>query len=125
LTTEDDFRRVIDANPSDWQTLLVFSDWLRERNDPRADGYTALAVRRQVPYNHGRQWCWWGQRSGLSAHRRKPNLLPDDWYAALERAPSQSFARESQCPSDLFDFAARAFSKLPPERRAELLAPSV
>lgn len=30
MTTEDDFQAVLDADPSDWQTRLVFADWLQE-----------------------------------------------------------------------------------------------
>lgn len=34
MTTEDDFQAALDANPSDWQTRLVFADWLDEREYP-------------------------------------------------------------------------------------------
>jgi uncharacterized protein (TIGR02996 family) len=30
MTTEDDFQAALDANPGDWQTRLVFADWLQE-----------------------------------------------------------------------------------------------
>ena len=33
MTTEDDFQRALDANPDDWQTRLVFADWLEDRGD--------------------------------------------------------------------------------------------
>src|SRR5262245_54586051 len=42
MTTEDDFQRTLDATPEDWQTRMVFADWLDERGDPRAAGYRAL-----------------------------------------------------------------------------------
>ena len=42
MTTEDDFQAALDANPNDWQTRLVFADWLDERGDVRASGYRAL-----------------------------------------------------------------------------------
>ena len=96
MTTEDDFRRAIDANPEDWQNLLVFSDWLRERNDARADGYAALAALRKYPRpeTHGRSmpknqqgnWFLWGKvgtamRSERgAAKQRDPDALPPDWY---------------------------------------------
>lgn len=35
MTTEDDFQAALDANPEDWQTRLVFADWLQERGDSR------------------------------------------------------------------------------------------
>ena len=38
MTTEDDFQTALDANPEDWQTRLVFADWLEDNGDPqRAD----------------------------------------------------------------------------------------
>ena len=44
MTTEDDFQTAIDAHPEDWQTRLVFADWLDEHNDPRG-GVIRLAER--------------------------------------------------------------------------------
>ena len=49
MTTEDDFQAALDANPADWQTRLVFADWLQERGDPRADGYRVLGQRAVHP----------------------------------------------------------------------------
>jgi uncharacterized protein (TIGR02996 family) len=49
MTTEEDFQRALDAQPEDWQTRLVFADWLDERGDPRAEGYRALGVGRVRP----------------------------------------------------------------------------
>ena len=37
MTKEDDFQKALDAHPEDWQTRLVFADWLQERGDPRAE----------------------------------------------------------------------------------------
>ncbi len=49
MTTEDDFQAALDANPDDWQTRLVFADWLDERGDARAEGYRALGANRLRP----------------------------------------------------------------------------
>jgi uncharacterized protein (TIGR02996 family) len=49
MTTEDDFQRALDADTTDWQTRLVFADWLEEQGDPRADGYRALGVLKKWP----------------------------------------------------------------------------
>jgi uncharacterized protein (TIGR02996 family) len=38
VTTEDDFQSALDKDPEDWQTRLVFADWLQEHNDLRAEG---------------------------------------------------------------------------------------
>jgi uncharacterized protein (TIGR02996 family) len=145
MTTEDDFRRALDANPEDWQTLAVFSDWLRDRGDPRADGYAALARRRKRPgverlTNQMRDgwtgdWFAWARagsasRSGtqsFSVLAHSPKTLPPDWYDAVKDAnqlPNWD-ARSWACfrtPTGAFDAAAIGFTTLPPERRAELLA---
>lgn len=52
MTTEDDFARKIDQNPEDWQTLLVFADWLDDNGDPRARAYRVIAARRMRPYQY-------------------------------------------------------------------------
>src|SRR5204863_136709 len=52
VTTEDDFQNALDADPADWQTRLVFADWLQERGDVRAEGYRALGRTRFYPYVH-------------------------------------------------------------------------
>jgi uncharacterized protein (TIGR02996 family) len=146
VTTEDDFRRGIDANPEDWQTLLVFSDWLRERNDPRADGYAALVrlQKRPRPDTHSTimpkkqqgDWFSWGKvgtagrmgrRGTTTAKERDPYALPPDWYDAasefnqLPDWDAHAWSYFHTCSSAL-DAAALGFTKLPAERCAKLLA---
>ncbi len=145
LATEEDFQAALDRGPSDATTRLVLADWLDERGDPRADGYRALAATGArlvviVPSHYDAptratvcdEIGWIG--------------LPHDWAAATwAEFPRYSFPpaemaawREGNrqhtetdhqpgwCP--MFsrrhpeDAAARAFARLPPERRAELLA---
>lgn len=82
MTTEDDFNRALDRDPSDWQTRLVFADWLDEHGDRRARGYRALGALRLWPitYGYGR-WVW---VSGYVNH--KPNssmVLPSSWFKAV------------------------------------------
>ncbi len=38
MTTEEDFQAALDLHPDDWQTRLVFADWLQDRSDSPADG---------------------------------------------------------------------------------------
>jgi uncharacterized protein (TIGR02996 family) len=71
MTTEDDFQRMLDGNPGDHLTRLVFADWLEEQGDPRAAGYRALATRRKRPaqctngpdeawiYGGTHNWTWY------------------------------------------------------------------
>ena len=58
MTSEDDFQAALDTSPDDWQTRLVFADWLQERGDPRAEGYRALAVHRRIPVGVVRPDAW-------------------------------------------------------------------
>lgn len=124
MTTEDDFQKALDACPSDWQTRLVFADFLEERGDERAEGYRAMGVLGLYPRSSG----WWWYCSD-NRNDREHCDLPSDWFRKVKmRGKSRHFApcankrpkgaerRESE------DAVARAFAKLPAERRAALLA---
>jgi uncharacterized protein (TIGR02996 family) len=50
MTTEDDFQRDLDDDPSDHHTRTVLADWLEERGDERAEGYRALGLNRIYPH---------------------------------------------------------------------------
>ncbi|MBM3978841.1 MAG: TIGR02996 domain-containing protein [Planctomycetes bacterium] len=130
MTTEDDFQAKLDANPKDWQTRLVFADWLQDHGDPRAEGYRALGVRRHVP-SHGTRdkppgelWWWtWYTSAGKAA-------LPKDWFDLIEGLDPQDDAFKPRATGsnvntrrEVEDAAARAFALLPEDRRRELLAP--
>lgn len=137
MTTEDDFQKLLDENPDDHHTRLVFADWLQDRDDPRADGYRALAVGRHYPHHLG--GCGDQFLSTVEAGRcpywRKlcpewvafPHNLPPDWFDRLDLFGGATAApwwdlictvTRRQCE----DAAALAFTKLPAERRAELFA---
>jgi uncharacterized protein (TIGR02996 family) len=124
MTTEEDFRRAIETNPEDWQLLLVFSDWLREREDGRADGYDCMGKNRMYPdwfyrnpivkvwcYPFPNAFCVWGE------HCR----LPLDWYSELYMHKADGWTAEYVGVVRAFDDAAIAFSRLPTERQQELL----
>ena len=127
MTTEDDFQAALDANPDDWQTRLVFADWLEERGDPRAEGYRALGVLRRAPtkgdpsYPHrfdSLGWSWWSADASLGLPKR--HHLPTDWRDEL---PTNPVLRGAWGPTRRAaeDAAALAFTRLPPQRRAEIL----
>lgn len=99
MTTEDDFQRTLDANPNDWQTRLVFADWLEEHGDPRAEGYRAIAAHADVRFFPQSKFGGWRV---CGAYR---------WSENFECATR----REAE------NAAALAFAQLPTERRAELL----
>lgn len=129
MISEDDFQRMLDAKPDDWQTRLVFADWLQDRDDPRAEGYRAIGVNRMYFCNrfaHGRKK--WIPSQPASIFRRihgclaGPRQVPLDWFHLVEGSvastgwvtfPNRRAAEEA---------AVRAFLRLPERRRTELLS---
>jgi uncharacterized protein (TIGR02996 family) len=130
MTTEDDFQATLDANPADWQTRLVFADWLQERGDERADGYRALGRLERTAaeyYGPNRRPSKWEpqKRTHWATTTEFPESwrsLPDDWLAAVGTGPSGRFSRKFRNRREAEDAAALAFAKLPAGRRTELLA---
>lgn len=141
MTTEDDFQRALDADPSDWQTRLVLADWLQERDDPRAAGYRALGELQITPHtfkmkSRGRVlWCYhdgrglntypYGPEKGITCSWR--HALPPVWFRAAAHhkddiwvfAADGSNYSERRCVEDR---AARAFGLLASVERAAVLA---
>ena len=145
MTTEDDFQAALDAKPDDWQTRLVFADWLDERGDPRAEGYRALGVLRLVPLRPaGENRAWYARADSApatwlldpesQARKYYPTqnlaaaILPGDWFDVVEllgkgEGCAPRFTDRSDCSlAELDGAVALAFAKLPAARRAELLA---
>lgn len=142
MTTEDDLQDMLDRSPEDWQTRLVLADFLRETGDPRADGYEAAARLRLHPsVSKGRGQAEFATVGGLNhpnAHEthwfaiNRDWLFPTDWFLAMGYAPGRGldYGHDARTPiwlrentrRELEDRIALAFLKLPPERRAELIA---
>jgi uncharacterized protein (TIGR02996 family) len=135
VTTEDDFHRILDANPDDHHTRLVLADFLQDRGDPRAAGYRALGKLRLYPvlYQHRPnlpQLADWTHTGNVSrAEQSFPrHSLPRDWFDLMPQAePRRStpamdqFWRYHTGRKTAEDAAALAFGQLPPERQSELL----
>jgi uncharacterized protein (TIGR02996 family) len=130
VTTEDDFQKRLDEKPDDWQTRLVFADWLQERGDARADGYRALAACRFVlcdrypgepprfiPHELSRIFP---ESAGASG---RDYTLPLDWYAKVLGLGHEATGSLIPFPTRRAaeDAAALAFAGLPARRRASLL----
>ena len=132
MTTEDDFQSALDAHPDDWNTRLVFADWLDEHGDPRAVGYRALGQLRLCPFVD-ETFFWWTTlaSSCCPAHGVRGNgcSLPRDWFELVDLSPSNETFKPDGKPDvtttrrEAEDAAALAFAQLPEARRAELLAP--
>jgi uncharacterized protein (TIGR02996 family) len=135
VTTEDDFQKALDANPSDWQTRLVFADWLQERGDERAEGMRALGTLQRVPlpYTQGDKPGIWAGATEFTLWKfvgaDQPSRLPAVWFKKIPRddknpddASGHSY-RSRPSRRAIEDAAALAFAKLPARCRAGLLAP--
>jgi uncharacterized protein (TIGR02996 family) len=136
MNDENAFQAALDANPGDHTTRLVLADWLQEHGDPRAEGYRALGVLRLQPCHLDAECFtpehpaartpeyldkfWW---CNAPAARYEQFRLPRDWYQRLTwpGSPDENYATRREAE----DAAALAFSKLPPKRRAALLAGKV
>lgn len=136
MTTEDDFNAALDACPEDWQTRLVFADWLQERGDPRAEGYRAIASNRFVFCDQaarGKGAFSWIPLEPSTIFESgyddtgDPSDIPSDWFDELvggelrERGPWGGGSVQYPNRRAAEDAAALAFAELPAERRAELL----
>lgn len=120
MSTEDDFQRLLDANPDDHHTRLVFADWLDDRGDPRAAGYRALGVADRGPRRSASGWYWYARWPRVPDIRRgdgHSTLVGDWWDAAVGKQKAFASRREAE------NAAALAFATLPAARRAELLDP--
>jgi uncharacterized protein (TIGR02996 family) len=135
VTTENDFQSALDAHPDDWQTRLVFADWLQDRGDPRADGYRALGVLRKRASRELRGHLGPNQRrvfgrieknSWGKSEEYGASCLPGDWYAIMFARHDEARRTELWCyfttRHEAEDAAGIADFQLPPERRAELHA---
>lgn len=134
MTTEDDFQSALDAQPDDWQTRLVFADWLQERGDPRAEGYRAMGRVRVWTVNVNtsgeglKLWTWYPPDSTSGGVRQ----LPFVWFVALESwecitsfgdemDPTAHQWRDYRSRREADDAAALAFAKLAKKTRAAIL----
>lgn len=134
MTTEDDFQRALDADPGDWQTRMVFADWLEDRGDRRAEGYRALGLGRHrtdtTTTNSVHEAFHWWQREWTFANYTgyqsiwAPVSLNREWFALIRGGKRDGqYRRDFTARRAAEDAAARAFAKLPAARRAELLTP--
>ncbi len=132
MTTEEDFQHALDANPNDWQTRLVFADWLQDRDDPRAEGYRAMGFLRARPVD-----IWFDDDGAPFWGIVAPKV---GWGPQVPEVGAIPWARdvacefEQQCPQDYRtwrchysrraaeDAIALAFAALPAERRDDLLS---
>ncbi len=124
MTSENDFHAILDADPSDHHTRLVFADWLQDRDDSRAEGYRAMGRMWWVKPDDrsdeqsGGGWIWWQYRS----------FIGTDWFDLIRDGSPVQFGGDGEfgvlflTPRRAWDAAALAFARLPLARRAALLS---
>jgi uncharacterized protein (TIGR02996 family) len=133
VTSEEDFQRALDEHPDDFQTRLVFADWLQERGDPRAEGYRALGVLRLHPasvqmavgeFKGTTVWVFGNIRhKGPDRTKIAHALVSLDWFRNTDAGPAgDAWWVRYLSRSSAEDAAALAFSRLSARRRTILLA---
>jgi uncharacterized protein (TIGR02996 family) len=138
-TEEQSFWDAIAADPNDILTMLVFADWLEDREDCRSEGIRSLVEGGYKPLSH--ECRFWGTRDNKTYW---PNplpmdsyhyeyfekvgsaLLPNDWFVLLSMSSDLGpYWRHYKTLHTSINDAALAFSRLPYERRQELLKQEV
>ncbi len=121
MTTEDDFHRMLDADPNDHQTRMIFADWLEDRGDPRAEGYRALGrlgIRPHLTSGNSSWGAFWNDSDVYPGLNGGKHDLP--WIELLK---PHSYFTQHESRRHAEDHAALAFTQLPPERRHAILNP--
>lgn len=121
MTTEEAaFQAVLDADPGDFTTRLVFADWLQERGDPRAEGYRALGLLKRYPTRDPQDGNWWFtcRRSARDVESvEEHEVIADHWFD-LATKPDQPAHYSEASRREIEDEVALAFTRLPPGRTA-------
>jgi uncharacterized protein (TIGR02996 family) len=132
MTTEEDFQQMLDANPADHGTRLIFADWLQDRDDGRADGYRVLGLLERVPTDPTWGYLWTSAVGRREIPTDMACVLPRDWYEMIDggMTGNRTFIPELRLGVEMSrrerdDRVALAFARLPDSRRLELLGATV
>ena len=93
MTTESDFQTALDADPTDWQTRLVFADWLEEQGDSRVAGYRRMGELRvsvikyqSIPIDKSGRWGWCvGKLCVGTEWETKYPKINKDWFEQIRK----------------------------------------
>lgn len=119
MTTEEDFDTALDRNPEDWQTRLVYADWLQERGDPRAEGYRALGTLRRFPSG----WEWWTWLGNQRLPHRTHESIGRPWWKAAYNLADYTQVKNGRWGRRKYadDCAALAWSRLTQKLRDAIM----
>jgi hypothetical protein len=132
MTTEDDFQAMFDEFRFNTDNYGIFADWLRDRDDSRADGYAAMGLLRRSPrpvahvlgYDFAFEWY----DAAYQFSQTDPESdLSTAWFEKLQggtlneesdQPPHRTYATAREARED----AARAWLLLTADEQAAILA---
>jgi hypothetical protein len=117
---EECAQRHLDAHPDDHGARRLLGEWLTACGDERGEGLCALAACKKWcrfwKVNQG--WCWLRDVTAWDRAEFEHTELGGNWYdAGIETVVHQLFGTRQAAE----DAASLAFTRLPAERRAQLL----
>lgn len=58
MTHRETFERLLDENPADWETRLIYADWLESEGDDFCECQRWMAENQKCPLNAAGQYRW-------------------------------------------------------------------
>jgi uncharacterized protein (TIGR02996 family) len=115
VNDEAAFQAFLDEQPDNHFAREVFADWLEEQGDPRGPGYRALGRGEFECVREKDGWFYW-----CHLHPDNRGYLPTTWWHYVCGGPEMP--KDFPSRRAIENAAALAFSRLPPDRQAALLA---
>jgi uncharacterized protein (TIGR02996 family) len=128
VNDEAAFQAFLDEQPDNHFAREVFADWLEDRGDPRAAGYRAMGVNQCAPdMNYKYRFVFRTWSEPWPGRRYDSSVMPYDWYKLADPEADREDGREGgpfflTTRGEAENCLALAFSRLPPDRQAALLA---
>jgi hypothetical protein len=118
MTTEDLFRKWLDADRTDQRIRKQYAEWLKREGDDRADGMMWLALMGKYPDTHANSWYSYSFAKKFSLVVAGCSYLPDDLFREATGAYEvQPYHDQKQAEN----VVCCAFARLPAARQAELM----
>lgn len=96
MTQRDAFEAALDADPADWGTRLVFSDWLEERGeDALAAAMKYMGTMQRCPLDSS-PGAWWGWYTWTAQSHTDYSELPAALVKRMPGATSHNWRQQEQ-----------------------------
>lgn len=131
MNDEETFLALICGSPADYQLKMVFADWLRDRDDPRASAWDALAGWRIAPHLCAERPTVWDVScymeypdyvvgsSRWRANPCAPAMIPEEWFDAIDHPDTMS--KDFDTVRAAYDALVVAYLKLTDAQRHNLV----